>query len=607
MSVFSADYIKEFVSNENARHPFYKKTVDISEHLKFHFDGVKNRIYNYEKDNAYFKILIEQRRPGESEPVKVYRKDNYKPITKIPCSKVTTSLQKISRSHGWKVDFSQVEKNTLIAEQDSPENYLTKKFPVSDSVENWYFEHALPEQLKDPNGLVLVVPFEHYLPYDDFKALPENERVNPIAIFIPSIAVIDYVAGKHAVILSNEKWEYLSDDGKTKLRGDVYWLIEKGSMSKVYAKQDKKYNYIENYGPLPVENLACFRIGGNLKDVYGITACYDSFVSPMVPYLDKAATEDNDLDAAVVLHLHPTMWYYTGQECNACRGIGYVKKAGTDVTEPCGECKGNGRLLHSPYTDIAVKPQEAGTQAIPTPPIGFADKPIDIIKIQSERTREHIQDALSSINMEFLYQEPLNISGKAKSIDRDELNNFVSLVAKSCAKNIERINETVIAERYPDIDEKAREKLEPVIMVPESFDFFTSSTLIEDMKALVEADADPAIVNAVEVDYITKKFAGRTQLRDKLIIAKEIDPFSGIPSVDKENMMLANLIKKEDYILSVYINSFVDQAVREKPGFLEMDRQKQKDILYSYVPSKMPKEVKPTVKTDPSGNPTGDN
>jgi len=596
---FDSTFIENLLKKD-AKHYYHKQSCNIAEHLKFHFDGIKNSIYPYEKENKYFQILIEQRRPGESVEVQSYRKNQYKPLTKVPCSKVVTSLKKIPRSHGWKVDFSQSKKPTLVSDEGSAEEYLTKFFPVFDSVENWYFEAILPEQLKDPNGLILVMPFEYYLTKEELSKLPENEYLKPIGIFIPSVSVIDYVANEYAAILSNERWSYPSQDGKTMVEGSVYWLIEKGAMHKVYVKQDKTYSVEENFGILPTEYLACFRVGGNLKEVYGVTPCYDSFVSAMLPYLDMVATEANDLDAAVLLHLHPTMWYFTGQECNSCKGTGLVVSQGKNVA--CSACKGNGRLLHSPFTDVAVKPQDAGQQAIPTPPMGYVDKPVEIVKLQSERVKEHLKDALSAINMEFLYEEPLNISGTAKSIDRDELNNFVSGVAKNCAKNIERTIELIIAERYALLSESEQEALEPIITIPETFDFFTSSSLIADMKLLMEADADTSIINAVEIDYINKKFAGRTELRDKIILSKEIDPFSGMPAQEKADMLLTGAIDKEDYIVSVYISSFIDKAARENKNFYSLDRAKQIEIIYSYAKEKVTEPVAPTPITDANGN-----
>lgn len=594
---FDKDYLEKLLKADH-KHYFYKQACDIAEHLKFHFDGIKNSIYPYEKANKYFQILIEQRRPNESEPVQKYRKDQYKPITKIPCSKVATSLKKIPRSHGWKVDFSMVETPTILG-SEKPEEYINKYFPVFDTVEAWYFEAIMSEQLKDPNGLILVIPYEYYKPQEELKQLPENEYLHPIAMFIPSIAVVDFVANEYAVISSNENWSYRDKDGKI-TQGSVYWFISKGVMHKLYLKQDKSYDFVENYAVLPEEYLAAWRVGGNLKEVYGVTPCYESFVSPMLPYLDMVATEANDLDAAVLLHLHPTMWYFTGQECNSCKGTGMVKIAGKNST--CGSCKGNGRMLHSPFTDVAVKPQEVGTQPIPTPPMGYVDKPVEIVKLQSERVKEHLKDALSAINMEFLYEEPLNISGTAKSIDRDELNNFVASVAKNAAKNIERTIELVIAERYPKLSEEEQEKLEPIISIPETFDFFTSSSLIADMKALIEADADQSIINAIEIDYVNKKFAGKPELRDKMLVAKAIDPFAGIPNADKTDLMLSGKIDELDYIVSVYINSFIEQAIRENKEFLRLERDKQIEIIYKYAALKKPKQIALKTIVDANGN-----
>ena len=90
----------DYYIKEKKKHYFYDVTVKLAQHVKFHFEGVKNLIYPYEKENEYFKILIEERRPNESTMVWEHRRKQYTPVTKQICSKVTTALKKIPRSLG---------------------------------------------------------------------------------------------------------------------------------------------------------------------------------------------------------------------------------------------------------------------------------------------------------------------------------------------------------------------------------------------------------------------------------------------------------------------------------------------------------------------------
>jgi len=582
--IFDNSYYEYFIKN-GKRHDWYHKVCDISEHLKFHFDGVKNIIYPYEKENKYFKILIEDRRPNEGLNIWEHRKKQYTPVTQQTCSKVTSTLKKIPRSLGWKINFSDTQRPTTAASDElSLERYLTDNYPVYGSVEAWYFNVALESQLKDPNGLIFVMPYEYYLNKDELDAFPENEYKKPIAIFIPSEAVLDYKYDEHAFVFSNEKWQYLNSEGK-QLEGHVYWLIQKGSLTKVFVKQDKTYLEPEIFGVLPEDDLACFRVGGKVKEQYGITPIYASYVAPMLPSLDQAAREGSDLDAAVVMHLYPTMWYFAGQDCTSCAGTGFVLKAGKQII--CGKCEGNGRFLHSPYKDLVLKPQDVGQQAIPTPPMGYVEKDTAIIKLQDERIQAHKYAALSAINLNFLDQTPLNISGEAKSIDRDEINNYLSDIAKNCAENIDKINELIVQERYPRLSPDQQYEMLPDISVPLSFDIETLAGMANEIKILMDSDADLGVINALEIEYINKKFAGRPELRNKIIAAKKLDPFAGMANEEKENLMLSGTVKKEDVILSVYIIPFIEQAIRDNAKFLELDADKQLEILYKFAAKKV--------------------
>lgn len=588
----------DYYIKEKKKHYFYDVTVKLAQHVKFHFEGVKNLIYPYEKENEYFKILIEERRPNESTMVWEHRRKQYTPVTKQVCSKVTTALKKIPRSLGWSINFSDTDVPTLVGEERSLEEYVTEYYPVYNSVENWYFAEILEKQLKDANGLLVVLPYEYYLPLEELQIRPENELLTPIGIFIPSEAVIDFKHDEYALIYSNEKFEYLNSEGK-KEQGSVYWLIEKGQFTKIFVQAKGDYQIVP-FAPLP-DKLAAWRIGGKVRDSYGITPIYDSFVYPMLPSLDQAAREASDLQAAVVLHLYPTMWYFAGQDCLECKSTGFVLKAGKQVV--CGKCEGNGRILHSPYKDMAIKPTEAGTQPIPTPPMGYVQKDVEIIKVQDERIKAHKYDALSALNMQFLDQVPLNISGEAKSVDRDELNNFLSEIAFNIKKNLELIYEQIAMQRYPFISEEEQDNMLPDIAIPLNFDIETLEGMTNEIKRLIDSDADLGVINALEIEYTNKKFAGRPDLRKKIVAAKKLDPFAGMKNDEKENLVLSGLAKKEDVVLSVYIIPFIDRAIRENPDFLNLEEDKQLEILNKYASEKNTAPQSQTIIRDNNGNP----
>jgi hypothetical protein len=87
------------------------------------------------------------------------------------------------------------------------------------------------------------------------------------------------------------------------------------------------------------------------------------------------------------------------------------------VQSVCDKCE-NGTILKSPYKDFVVKKAAFDEQQVPTPPAGYIQKDVEIIKIQDERIKNKIYNSLSALNMEFLAETPLNQSGKAKEVDR---------------------------------------------------------------------------------------------------------------------------------------------------------------------------------------------
>ena len=140
------------------------------------------------------------------------------------------------------------------------------------------------------------------------------------------------------------------------------------------------------------------------------------------------------------------MWYIGGQACNSCQGTGEVPKDGKMVV--CGACKGGGKYLHSPYTDIEVDKAKLGEQQVPTPPMGYAQKDIDPLELQNKRIDQHYFKALSAVNMEFLAETQLNQSGVAKEVDKEELNTFVYDVAKHTVNSEKKITRLINEYRY---------------------------------------------------------------------------------------------------------------------------------------------------------------
>src|SRR3990167_1133221 len=96
------EFVNKF-TKQNYTHSAYKKTVEIADHLHFHFDG-----YDQDEKNPYFDILIGNRRPSESADVLKYRAEIYRGKTIETTSKIINTIKKIDNFRSWLNCFASV-------------------------------------------------------------------------------------------------------------------------------------------------------------------------------------------------------------------------------------------------------------------------------------------------------------------------------------------------------------------------------------------------------------------------------------------------------------------------------------------------------------------
>ena len=544
------------------------QTLDIYQHLSFHVDGYS---YNEGKiDNPYFEKLITSRRPNESANIQAYRKTIYLPKTKQPCFKVLNSLKKIAKSQDWAIDYSKAVTPKVVGDE-TLEQYCEKDYPIFKSLENWLYSFATKEIIKDPNGLI-------YIDAKDWD-VEAGEKIEPVAKFIKTPNVLYYKENDYALFLSDMVNTITDKEGKNR-NLPIYVYITKTSI--IYIKEvnigrDLTYEVKTDSNT----EMFCFKAGGVFSDIVKGEAIYNSFIDPMLPSLDATARESSDLNAEVVQHIYSTMWYYSGNDCRACNGTGLVKsnQAGFGVNKEgqqtaCPKCEGGGRMLKSPYKDIVVGKEGMGENGVPTPPAGYIQKTTDIVTLQDTRIEKHIFEALSSLNMEFLAQTPLNQSGTAKEVDRDELNNFVYSVAYHLVENVlVNIYRMTNDMRYGVLvkDVKERKEMLPSIPVPEKFDLLSTNTVVDNYKKAKESGLDNSIVDEIEVDIINKIFNSQPDVRNKLLLVKNLDPLRAHDEEDKLELFNTGIISKEDFVISTYLSVFVDNLLIVDPEFFQKE------------------------------------
>lgn len=546
------------------KHAGYDETVKLYDDLRVHADG------------GYPRKLIETARPFESDRIKDYREAIYQSVTKDPIQRVLASLTKIRRSMDWSVDHPTENYPNRIPENERLATYADKRLPVFESMENWLFRIALKNDLLDPNAIC-------YIGVQNMAA-GKQEFLKPFPIIYNSPRIIEYKAGE-LLIVRTDKDDKTAENVQLGVIGTEFLVVTTETSQVWKLKGDNfalVFEYKHGLGMLPA-----FKLGGIYYKSISDYMIDESRLNPMVPRLNDAAREYSDLQAEVVQHIHSEKWVWAADKCPMCRDKGGIPtgfindvKKGGKIT--CPTCKGNQTVPSSPYLNMVVRGANDGlneSQA-PIPPAGYITKDIAIVKIQDERVDKHLFKALAAVNMQFLDQTPLNQSGKAKEVDRDEVNNFVYSVAEDLVRIADRTYLIIGEYRHktvvPSIDKRA--ELLPEIKVPEKYDLLSSNYLTAEIKEVKDAGVSPVIIGALESEFAAKKFYADAGVREMVTATLELDPLAGVSEENKMIRYSTGGITRLDYVISSNITPLVRKAMEDKK-FVTLTREEKVDIL----------------------------
>ena len=398
-------------------HFFYKKSVEKAEAFLPHAEG------------TYPEALIGDRRPNEPLEVQEYRKKIWKPKTKPTFGRIISSLGKIRRSADWSINWPEVE-FPRIREGQTLEDYCDKNFPYLDSVTNWAFAVLLKKYLIDPNAVCLMLPLTFEVADTDFR--------EPYPFLYGAAEVIDFVPDDYVLIRNPQGAIYYTEKGKMK-EGRSFFYIDTVNVERwdqINTKGDMKVavSYAHNLPEVPFRKL-----GAIIENAEGFNHLHASRIEDILPELDEAVREYSDLQAGVVGHAYAERWEYSQNECPKCKGQltmpnpRWNDNCDCPKTVDCDRCHGKGYVATGPYSKVIIRPMNnaiEGQANVPTPPIGYVKKDIDILNYLRDSVKIHIYDGLAAINFQFLEQAPLNQSGTAKEVDKDEFNNTVHAIAE---------------------------------------------------------------------------------------------------------------------------------------------------------------------------------
>lgn len=558
---FTQTEIDNYVK-EKTFHTFYKQSCEIEKQMCVHADGL------------FPEKLLYERRPNEPLDVLEYRKKIFSAKTKPSFSKIFSTLQKIRRSSDWSIRYE--GEFPKIREGETLEEYCEHYYPGFSSLTNWVFTLMLRKYLIDPNAIVFVNPVS--------RDVAETNYLKPIAQIFDSKNVIDFVQDDYAVLLNPTGATYYA--GNKPVRGKCYYVVttqQTFRYDQVNGRMqfDLADTYDHGLGYLP-----CFQLKGIVIDQVENMYLYESKIAGVIPEFDEAVREYSDLQAAKVLHIYPERWEFTNAECTNCKGSGRVNQTiGGELSQiECGTCHGRGYTVAGPYSKIMIKPAGMGEKDVPMPPAGYVEKDVDIVKVMEESVRQHIYDGLAALSFEFLAERPLAQSGISKAYDGDEMNNTVHGIAEDLVAAMDNIYWLIGLYRYKQLY-SADEIIDmiPTVNVPEKFDILSTQHTLDELVASKTNSLNPIIKSALETAFAAARFYTDPDVRDRLVLILTLDPLPNITEDEKMSRLTNEGITLESYIVSSNIQSFVRRALQEEKSFVEMDLDKQIEILNGYA------------------------
>jgi len=446
------------------------------------------------------------------------------------------------------------------------------------------------EYLIDPNGIIVVCPLS--------EPVTDQEYLKPYPIIFNSEQILDYIENQYAVLKSLNKYKY-TDSKSEKQQGEM-WYVVKSDVIETWAEvnTDKTISlvgtYTHNLGYIPIIRIKAVFL--NSHEEYSV---WESRINSIVPSLNEAVREYSDLQGARVGAMYPEKWEWQSQPCQGCKdaaGISTGKileqygKQQKSRYITCPSCQGTGTQgVSGPYKKFIVRSskQNMGETPAPIPPFGYVPKGdvVAIVDAMDKSVSKHKYEALSSINMQFLMQVPLSISGDAKMVDRDELNNFVYSIAEDLIRIMDEIYWMIADYRYRTLvpDKKKRKELCPEIPVPQKFDLLSSQYLIQELTQAGQSGLSDISLKAFEIDFCSKKFAEQPEVKEELELNFKLDPLAAKTEDEKLAIKQGGGCREVDYIISCNIGFYIKKALAEHKDFCEMKLDEQMTVLEGYA------------------------
>lgn len=491
-----------------------------------HWNDVRNTMFIHTRGKNPGEILT-ARRPNEDPDVQRYRLAIYEPITKGSMNRAIDKLFRIFQNANFSISVSD-ELNTYLSEHKLDGQYFY----------SYIQKFVVRRMIEDPNGWLVWIPVGEGLTNPAVKV-----DVEPLLLMSDQIKVLEpgLLTWK-----SNDEFSDVMVNGKLQKTGAVYYtLTDTGFYKHNQFGQsiDKKFDtvmiYQHDIGIIPGVIL-----GGDLTD----ENFFDSYFSAFVPFANEAIRQYSDWTAVMTTSAFPYR-EEIAETCNAkgCRD-GVVYNHESEEHETCGICKGTGRVIsRSPF---GVFLREKSNPALGVdgdvngPMIRFISPDVSIIEYSGQAWQILLKKAEESLHLNVIDESQ---SGVAKMIDREDSFSQLTKISNNIFDEI-IFKSLLFIEKYRNVTEP----MNPVIVKPISFSMKTEDDLIDELNKLSDKNAPIAFLVESTKDLARKRFSGNKSVSRMVEVLVSYDPIFHLNTKDKQMLLAAGSIKRDDLIRSLF-------------------------------------------------------
>jgi hypothetical protein len=551
------------------RHDYYKETKEAAQTMGVHVEGKTP------------KKLLEQKRPNEPEEVRKYRLETWKPVTKSLSDKVINTLNRVFNERYFKLKFP--EKPGLIPTGEDLPEFLLEDYGIYQSVWKFIKETLLKITLSDPNALCFIRPVN----YDT-----DDKFYKPLPIIYRSERLVDFKDGEYYTLF----WP-----GDNKKPSKI--MIITTESIRVYKKKGNTLNLVfEDIHELGI--TPAFRLGGQIEGE-DYPYYFTSFISGASSHWDKVVTMVSDADGSIVNHLFPEKYEWQ-ETCPNCDGSGKVEvnlgiRSEKQDVQQCRTCDGAGWVTNrSPYGIMTIKRDAINPELpSPIPPAGYITKDIAPLVELKKQIDDEIFKGYSAINMEILHKVGENQSGKAKTIDRQDLDSFLKRISDHVFDyQLNHIIEITAYWRlkFP-LNDKGLEKYlaEVSISKPVEFNVMTIDTIIEEINQASSSNVSTNYYRHLEQELINIKFSNNEYERKVNLAKLKLKPYPGKSQDALLSANAINAVTEIDLIRNENIDLLVDIAIAEDESFIDKSFMEQLVIINEMIEEKYLKGDDPNV------------